>query len=644
MVRFTQLVRLAALATFAVLSLVVLSPGCGRTSLEPETLGDGGVIPTSCGPQNCPNGCCDETGQCKTGGDTRACGSLGSRCTDCIAQGFEFCEPGAKVCGRNVSRCTPAECPNGCCSVEGGRARCLAGTEASACGTGGSACRDCEAEGRSCDPALRTCSVGKCDASNCNGCCVGDLCLPGNELASCGAAGQQCLTCAAGQVCRAQPGGGGVCEGTPACGPQNCGGCCTPEGQCVTGSDTNACGRQGQACQACPAGQTCGPNRTCQPLPTCGPANCAGCCVGNNCVIATTPAACGRGGVACQACAQGETCNAGVCQPGPKCGPGNCAGCCVGDDICAVGTQATACGAGGQQCNNCAAQNPPRVCQGGTCELPTCGPQNCLGCCSGNTCVVGTQDNACGPANGQACTDCTQANQVCVGRQCRERCGPANCVGCCNGNSCVPGFANNACGSGGAACTNCTQAGSTCNGLVDPRVCNNQQNTCPAPYAACPAGVTTPVTPSLQNQCTDGDLDAVQAACAGGPNTATCAAAFQVLAATNAACATCVTPFRQPFQQLSGIYLCVAPFVSGPCNRATGCAVDCADTSCEQCPAATETQCRTQVNGGQCSQFVQQTACVTPALAAGQLCSPATYGSFGAWLRAVGDHFCGNGP
>jgi hypothetical protein len=211
----------------------------------------------------------------------------------------------------------------------------------------------------------------------------------------------------------------------------------------------------------------------------------------------------------------------------------------------------------------------------------------------------------------------------------------------------VPGFANNACGSGGTACSNCTQGGSTCNGLVDPRACNNQQTTCPASYAACPGGTTTAVTPKLQNLCADTDLDALQTACAGGPDTASCVSAFQVIAQLNAACATCVQPFAVPFFDLRGIYLCAAPQVSANCRGATGCATDCIDKSCTQCPAASSDQCKNQVavGGGQCAPFVQQTACVVAAVQNGQLCSPQTYqGNFGRWLRAVGDAFCGNGP
>ncbi|MBX3189734.1 MAG: hypothetical protein KF819_22100 [Labilithrix sp.] len=654
--RLPSLARFFAVSLVAALFLVVLAAGCGRSSLEIETV-EGGITPGNCGPSNCPSGCCDANGICRVGSDTRACGTRGIRCLDCVANGFTFCD-GRRVCGRDVTNCGPGECPTGCCSTEAGRSTCLAGTDPGACGRSGQSCIDCARQGRSCDFGTRACSVGRCDASNCPGCCVGDQCLPGSDSGACGARGEQCRSCTAtGQVCQSTPGGGGQCQGTPTCGPANCGGCCLGT-TCVSGTDSTACGRQGLACSNCQAnGRVCVPQgqpneRTCQLPVTCGPANCPGCCVGNECVVATTPAACGRNGEVCRGCGLNEACNAGVCIPAPNCGPANCAGCCIGNDICAVGNQNTACGAAGVQCLNCAGQG--RVCQGGACQVPACGPANCAGCCQGNTCVIGVQDNACG-GGGQQCNDCTQGAQVCTAGQCRDRCGPANCAGCCTtSNACALGFANGACGSGGAACVNCTGAGSTCNGLVNPRVCNNQQNTCPAPYGACPDGVTTPITPSLQNHCDDLDLDGLQGACAGGQETGTCAAAFALLAAVKAPCAACLAPFNVPLGQLSGIYACVAPFVDVDCNRSTGCAMHCQTTSCSQCPPASTEQCRSQVgaNGGQCFGLIAQTSCIQTqgAVDPGDLCSPLTYppiadtALFSRWFRAVGDHFCGNGP
>ena len=638
----SSLARVFSLAFCVALFLALVATGCGRSSLEIETV-EGGVDagPGNCNAANCPTGCCDTSGTCRTGSDVRACGRFGARCSDCVANGFQFCN-GNGVCGRNVTNCSAANCATGCCSFQSGTSACLAGVDAFACGRNGSTCTDCASQGRSCDTGTRSCSNTRCDSTNCAGCCVGDRCLAGTDATSCGTRGQACTSCAAtGQTCRSVGGGGGTCQGTPTCGPANCGGCCQGT-VCVTGSDATSCGRQGQQCNNCTAtGQVCGADRTCQTPVTCGPANCPGCCVGNNCVVATTPAACGKGGEVCRGCAVNETCNAGTCTPTVGCSAANCAGCCIGD-VCAVGTQPTACGLGGIACQNC--QGMGRVCQGGTCQQPVCGPANCAGCCSGNVCVLGTDDAACGQ-NGAACTACGGA-QVCQGRQCVDRCGPGNCAGCCGaGNACLLGFTSTACGSGGANCTDCRP--NTCNTLVVPRICSNLGGNCPAAYPACPAGVSTAITPSIQNHCADVDLDALQAACATGPDSASCVAAFAALGAIDAACATCLQPFNVPFTQLTGIYTCVAPFVTAACNRSTGCASDCGGTSCGGCAAgAAEDQCRDQVNGGggQCNTYVNQTACIAPALGAGSLCNPARYGNYGGWLRAVGDHFCGNGP
>lgn len=642
-----RFVRFLLLACLGALLLVLVAPGCGRSSLEPESL-DGGLIPT-CGPSSCPNGCCDSRGMCRTGRDVRACGSAGGRCSDCVANGFTVCNT-ARVCGRDDPSCSSATCA-GCCALDEGRQRCLSGTESSACGRSGAACDDCLVEGRGCDPSRRACGTSSCSPANCDGCCVGDKCLPGDVATACGAKGEACDSCAPGQACRSFGTAGGRCEGPSTCGPANCGGCCNAAGRCVTGNDTTACGKQGEKCVACGMTQVCVqdglPNaRTCQTQTTCGPSNCPGCCVGNQCVVSTTPQACGAKGEACKTCGSNLVCSpTGTCIPtSSECNTANCAGCCVGD-ICAVGTQNTACGVGGDLCQNCANQTPARVCQTGACQLPACGPATCPnGCCSGDTCVVGTQDNACGATGGGACQDCTTTSQVCQGRQCRDKCSAANCSGCCQANnSCAIGIANNACGSGGVACSNCAQGGSFCNGLVVPRRCNDQQSTCPAPYGTCAPGIATPVTPALQNVCTDAALDTLTTACAGGAETAACNAAYAALAT---ACQTCLVPFKHPFEENTGLYACAASQVGDPCRRAMGCATHCAQTSCNQCLPTSENQCYALVNGvnGQCRSFHLAANCTTPALAAGQLCSQFSYADFGQWFRGVADHFCGNGP
>ncbi|MBX3213136.1 MAG: hypothetical protein KF850_13965 [Labilithrix sp.] len=642
-----RMIRAVALACLALVVFVLVAPGCGRSSLEPESLDGGGV--SACGPATCPNGCCDARGVCRTGSDLRACGSVGGRCSDCVANGFSVCTS-SRVCGRDDPSCSSSTCL-GCCAFDDNRLRCLSGTEPTACGRSGAECSNCATEGRTCDGASRACGATRCDATNCDGCCVGSTCLPGDVASACGSKGEQCGSCGAGQLCRVLPGAGGTCEGSPSCGPDNCSGCCNAAGQCVTGNDTTACGRQGEQCRACGLGEVCAqdgqPNaRTCQPLPTCGPTNCPGCCVGNQCVVSTTPLACGTNGQACKTCGASQVCDPlGNCVSGSDCNAATCpTGCCVGD-ICAVGTQQNACGAGGALCQNCSNQSPPRVCQSGSCQLPACGPATCPnGCCSGNTCVAGTQDNACGATGGGACTDCSASSQVCQNRQCAVPCGPANCAGCCRAdNTCdVLGNSASSCGQGGVACASCSSSGSFCNGLVSPRRCNNQQTTCPATYGTCAAGISTPITAQLQNVCTDDALDGLVTPCADNPDSAACVSA---VAALPAACRTCLGPFNHPFSQRTGLYACAAPSLSTQCRRATGCATNCAQTSCNGCAATSENQCYTLVNGagGQCAGLAASASCANAELVSG-LCSQFSYPNFGAWFRAVGDQFCGNGP
>lgn len=68
----------------------------------------------------------------------------------------------------------------------------------------------------------------------------------------------------------------------------------------------------------------------CSTMPTCSPANCLGCCTTNGqCAPGTTTTGCGKDGVACVACAQGQQCISNVCAvilTGGGSGGGNGAG------------------------------------------------------------------------------------------------------------------------------------------------------------------------------------------------------------------------------------------------------------------------------------------------------------------------------
>jgi hypothetical protein len=172
-------------------------------------------------------------------------------------------------------------------------------------------------------------------------------------------------------------------------------------------------------------------------------------------------------------------------------------------------------------------------------------------------------------------------------------------------------------------------------------VCRNQQTTCPAAYPSCPSNATTQ-PPAIQKVCTPQDLVEAAAACAGGAASAGCQAFFSTETQINAACAACLSPFDVPFNQETGLFLCVAPFVGASCNTDTGCYVDCITKSCAQCPAGQVNQCRNQARNGDCQQYFSGTTCTGGAFfGAGAFCNPANYQGFGNWLRGVGGHYCG---
>lgn len=654
---------------------MLVFPGCGRSSLEPEDLdasatsssGNSSSGSPACGPATCSNGCCDANGQCQTGRNTRACGAAGGSCKDCVSTGFDTCTD-ARVCARTVTNCGPSNCPGGCCAFDGsGNEQCLSGTEATACGRGGEVCTNCEDDGRACDLSTRSCGTTRCDASNCSGCCVGDLCLPGNSQFACGANGGSCGRCNAGEVCRVTSVGGGRCETTQTkCGPANCGGCCTVNGTCLGGQTDDACGRLGQQCDRCnQINEYCVPDglpgaRTCQPFQFCGPGNCDGCCLGDTCIPAEAQSNdfCGIKGQQCIGCGPNQTCNpAGFCENTDTCGPLSCGGCCLGD-ICATGAQNTACGVNGQQCQNCLNQFPARTCQSGSCQqMPQCNQFTCPnGCCQGNTCVSGTQDKACGGGfggfdagfpgfPGQQCQDCTLFGETCQNRTCQPKCGPFNCNGCCNAaGNCVGGISSNACGQFGGSCDNCTSRNTFCNGLVQPRACNDAQKECPAPYGSCPNGLTVAPEKVAQNVCTDFDLDDIAQSCSGDPNDFFCQL---VIGEKSFQCQDCITRFTYPFAERTGLYACAAETVTDPkCLHNMACTSDCDEQSCQFCSSSsTETSCYSLVNNGQnqCAKFAgDANSCANDALKPGERCSQFSYPDFTSWLREVGDHFCGD--
>jgi hypothetical protein len=335
------------------------------------------------------------------------------------------------------------------------------------------------------------------------------------------------------------------------------------------------------------------------------------------------------------------------------CGPQNCKGCCFGDQ-CLTGTDPTACGAGGEQCLNCASIGEACIAGGGvggSCQPPPtpCGPMTCPGCCSGMICQPGFANDACG-LMGQVCQDCKPFGQgaICSNGVCvppPPLCNSATCPGCCDvTGACQPGFVDGQCGQLGASCQNCTALvpPSTCDVNVMPRVCTSLQAQCPAPYSGCPAGLQNPV-PAKQAACSMADLTNASSACKGGAHTAGCMSFFQFENSQNPVCAKCLSLFDVDFTELTGVFTCAAPFVDATCNHATACAADCGNQSCSMCPdPAAADQCRSSVATAQCQVYVQPAQCVGAALMGPALfCNPSQYSNvFGAWLEGVGQHYC----
>lgn len=442
-----------------------------------------------CNPSTC-GGCCDADGKCVPGMDTHACGIGGYDCVDC-AEYNAGCNAGTHQCGP-AEACSPSTCAGGCCNEQGA---CVPGSDTYECGSGGGACTDCSMNGMSCDP------YGK------------------------------------------------YCTGQPACGPDNCGGCCSSWGTCEWGGDISACGWGGSQCQDCSwYGMQCDPNTyQCVSTQGCGPATCPyGCCdpYSGSCMGGFDSWACGSGGEVCQPCTDpNQLCNpssagGGICQPAdPACGPYSCSGCCECPDPygackCVEGLDPVMCGNGGEVCQSCT--GPGQTCEavwaGGQCVMTqqTCDPSNCGGCCDYSTyppqCVWGGDSWACGNS-GNACSYCG-SGETCEptpwgGGQCTvgSDCGYWNCPGCCDyavyPPQCLPGGDNWACGSGGASCSGCYNGttctpyptgGGTCTDLPDggvdcgPWNCNGCCNYSTWP-PFCDPGVTTWSCGSMGQAC-----------------------------------------------------------------------------------------------------------------------------------------------
>lgn len=249
----------------------------------------------------------------------------------------------------------------------------------------------------------------------------------------------------------------------------------------------------------CGGGPTCDAGQRCLGGEcVCDNVSCEGCCRGTMCLPGDSSTACGTGGLTCNECGAGDTCDDGVCS---GCTATTCPdGCCSGSTCNPMGIDS--CGLGGVACTPCDMLRADR-CVGGSCMCgdgdPCSSGQRCVaglcicdqtscpaGCCEGAECRVRTAET-CGVA-GSTCVACspTIANGCSATGTCQcgsgsacgsgQRCLGGNCVcdstscptGCCAGNVCRVRSLT-ACGPEGGMCTACDSlaadgcsAGGTC--------------------------------------------------------------------------------------------------------------------------------------------------------------------------------------
>lgn len=220
--------------------LVVATFGLGCSPGDKNCIPDSGCGQgpvAACGP-DC-QGCCRD-GRCIAGGSPEACGSGGAACQTCS---------GAQQC--NPQRVCQAPSCSGCVTENGA---CVTGTTDGACGKDGLTCQVC--------PADKVCIQGECTtcgASNCDGCCDGNVCIAfeDQQASACGKGGAACSACPSSSSCQ-----DGSCVVKPACIGCRAGECCDMSGsspRCVSISNAT-CGRPTDVCTACAAPEVCGIN------------------------------------------------------------------------------------------------------------------------------------------------------------------------------------------------------------------------------------------------------------------------------------------------------------------------------------------------------------------------------------------------
>ncbi len=169
-----------------------------------------------CGPDlPCADGSACVGGECKgsggTGGSTGTGGSVGT--------GGSMGTGGGPGTGGSTGTDGGTAC--GCVDASGA---CQPGTQTWACGASGGSCQSC--------PTSDACLNGACTPSGCTpttcptGCCTAfGTCVSSPSSSACGLAGQQCVSCSSGDVCRM-----GQCQSPPGGGSP--GSACTVDSDC----------------------------------------------------------------------------------------------------------------------------------------------------------------------------------------------------------------------------------------------------------------------------------------------------------------------------------------------------------------------------------------------------------------------------
>jgi hypothetical protein len=438
-------------------------------------------------------------------------------------------------------------------------------------------------------------------------------------------------------------GGTGGTGGAPACSPDTCAGCCTSGGICVPGTGANACGTKGARCTDCGSSGFGCDKGICQGMaPPCA-MSCAGCCDSlGRCRLGSEIDACGIGGGACNVCsASNAACTMGKCGgPLQVCDATTCGGCCDTNGICRPGTTNAACGTAGARCENCTSEGKSCSEPGSYCAfIPSCSPTTCpTGCCDQNgVCQDGRTDAACG-ATGQTCSNCTNLGEACAPSGfCYKgaHCGPDTCAGCCSPDgTCRPGTAAQNCGAFGAVCENCMSQGQTC----QAGACGVRGATCPAPYAGCNPGAAT-APPFNGTSCKATDVALAHMACTGITDPATCLPALSKLLASNPGCYDCL----QQFLYDGAVAKCLAPFLSPTCNHELTCYSGCLTTTCGACSDANRASCQGTVSasGGDCFSSLSGQYCAAAAFSGpAAFCDLGRVNDVGLWLAGVGAYYC----